>query len=61
MFSTEGLVWLTYERCFGSLVGRVGAYYTTIAYTKNGIDYEEDIENDEFELVEEELVDYDEE
>jgi hypothetical protein len=41
-------------------VGPLGAYYTVIAYTLGGIDYEVFVENDDFEILEGEEIDYDE-
>lgn len=51
-------VYLTYERCFGSVVGPLGAYYSLVRYTKGGIEYEVLIENDEIQLLED-LNEYD--
>lgn len=61
MSNREGnsrLVWLDDERCFGTIVGSMGAYYTMVAYIKGGIEYEVLIENDEFTLLED-LNEYD--
>lgn len=55
----ENLVWLPYEHVYGTIVGGLGAYYTMIAYTKAGIEYEVLMENDEFELMEDTLIEYD--
>lgn len=52
MLYSEGLVWLPDERVFGRIVGPMGAYYSTIAYIKGGMEYEVLMENNEFELVE---------
>lgn len=41
------IVWLTEERTYAYLV-RLGAYYSTVLYTRGGIDYEVQIPNDEF-------------
>lgn len=38
---------------FGEIVGRMGAYYSTIRYIAGGFEYELLMANDEFELVEE--------
>lgn len=46
------VVWLTEERCFGVIVGSLGAYYTNVRYTRGGMEYEVLVENDEFILVE---------
>lgn len=56
----KGLVWIVDERVFGRIVGPMGAYYSNVVYTKDGIDYEVLMENDEFQLVEE-WIDYEEE
>lgn len=59
MSNREGsVVWLTEERCFGVIVGSLNAHYTTICYTKGGIEYEEFVENNEFEILED-LNEYD--
>lgn len=54
------VVWLTEERCFGTVEGALGAYYTTIKYIKGGIEFEVLMENDEFKLLED-MVEYDDE
>jgi hypothetical protein len=51
--SSGGLIWLKYERVYGTIVN-MGAYYSTVSFHKNGIDYEVVVENDEFYFVEEE-------
>lgn len=53
----EGLVWLHQERTFGYVVGGLGAYYTTVWYLLGGIEYEVLMENDDFELVEDLIID----
>lgn len=53
----DGLVWLFEERTYGYVVGGIGAYYTTIWYLLGGIEYEVLMENDDFELVEDLIVD----
>lgn len=55
---TSRVVWLTDERVFGRIEGALGAFFTTIAYNKGGIEYEALMENDEFELMED-LIEYD--
>lgn len=52
-------VWLTDERTFAELI-RLGAYFSTVRYTRGGIDYEVLIDNDEFEYKEASDVDRDE-
>lgn len=53
----DGLVWLFEERTYGYVVGGIGAYYTTVWYLLGGIEYEVLMENDDFELVEDLIVD----
>ena len=45
---SPGLVWMTEERVFGEIAGPVGAFFTPIRYTYRGIDYEIEVENDDF-------------
>lgn len=45
------IVWLTEERCFAQLLN-LGAYMSTVRYTRGGIEYEVLIDNDEFEFYE---------
>lgn len=52
------VVYLVYERVFGEMVGSLDAFYTTIRYTKGGIEFEVLMENDEFILLED-LIEYD--
>jgi hypothetical protein len=52
------VVFIPEEHVFGEIVGYLGAYYTTISYTKGGIEYEVLMENDEFTLLED-LIEYD--
>ena len=49
------IVWLTNERCFGTLVGPMGAYYSTVHFFRWGHEHEELMENNEFEFVEESI------
>lgn len=59
MSNREGsVVWLTEERCFGVIIGPLGAWYTTIRYIKGGIEHEEFVENNEFQILED-LIEYD--
>lgn len=61
MSNREGndrVVWLDDERCFGTIVGALGAYYTNIRYIKGGIEYEVMMESNEFTLLED-LIEYD--
>lgn len=53
----DGLVWLLHERTYGYIVGAMGTYYTTIWYLLGGIEYEVLMENEDFELVEDLIVD----
>ena len=50
--SNDRVVWLDDEQTFGSIVGALGAYYTTIRYIKGGNEYEVLMENNEFTLLE---------
>lgn len=43
----KDIVWLTEERTFGVLL-RMGAYFSLIAYSKEGFRYEVEISNDEW-------------
>lgn len=60
MSNREGgrLVWLRYERCHGELVGRMGAFFSYVKFTKGGIEYEVLVENDEI-MTLEDLIEYD--
>lgn len=46
------IVFIHEEGVYGS-TERLGAYASTIKYNKNGIDYEELIENNEFSIIDE--------
>ena len=61
MRNREGLnlVWIPEERTYGFIEGPLGAYYTKIRYIKGGIEFEVLMENDEFELMEDGLIEYD--
>lgn len=41
------LLWLTEERCFAEMVTN-GAHCSIVKYTREGIDYEVIVDNDEF-------------
>lgn len=41
-------VYLPEERTFGIIVGPIGAYYTRIKYTYQGIEYDALVENDDY-------------
>lgn len=61
MSNREGsVVWLTEERCFGVIVGPLDAFYTLINWVKGGLEHEEFVENNEFEILED-LIEYDDE
>ena len=51
-------VWLDEEEVVGEIVGGLGAWFTTIRYTKGGMEFEVLMENDEFTLMED-LIEYD--
>lgn len=48
---SPGLVWLKVERTFGIIAGPINAFHTLIRYTYQGIDYEVEVENDEFDIL----------
>lgn len=52
------LVWLIDEQVWGRATMGLGAFYTMVAYTFNGIDYEVWVENEDF-VTEDELLDSD--
>lgn len=59
MSNREGrVVWLTEERCFGRIAGSHDAFYTLINWTKGGLEHEEFVENNEFQILED-LIEYD--
>lgn len=60
MCNRERLVRLIDEGVYGRIIGPLGAYYTIIRYTLGGIDYEVFVENDDFEILEGDEIDYDE-
>lgn len=51
MSPEDEIVWLTEERCFARLL-QMNAYYSTVKYTRDGIDYEVQVANDEFDFRE---------
>lgn len=51
------VVWLTERRHFAFLESR-GAHFSTVSYVIGGIEYEENIENDEYITWEENSLDY---
>lgn len=51
------IVWLHEQRTFGVLVS-MGAYYSVVKYTREGIDYEIDVANDDWEFYERHIHDY---
>lgn len=51
------IVWLTEERTYAILV-RLGAWYSTVKYTRGGVDYEVVVSNDEFEYWEDHAIDH---
>jgi len=46
------VIWLTEERVHGLLLN-MGAHYSTVKYTKNGMEYQVLIENNEFNFIDE--------
>lgn len=59
MRNREVLVWIPEERVYGWVVGGVGTYFTTIKYAKAGQSFEVLMENEDFELMEEGPIGYD--
>lgn len=51
------IVWLLEDRHFAILLNR-GAFYSTVAFTRDGVDYEVVIENDDYEEWEDHAIDY---
>lgn len=52
------IVWVDDEQVYGEVVGGLGAFFTTIRYTKGGLEFEVLMENDDFTLLED-LIEYD--
>jgi hypothetical protein len=59
MRNHANLVYIIDDEVYGTIVGRMGAYYTTVVYVKGGMEYEVLLENDEFELMEDEIIEHD--
>lgn len=62
MCNREGLgrvVFIPEFKIYGLIVGPMGAFYTTVRYVLGGIEFEVLMENDEFELMEDTLIEYD--
>lgn len=53
----DEIVWLKEERRPAILVSR-GAFFSVIRYITNGIEYEVDVENDDYEFWEERAFDF---
>lgn len=51
------IVWLLTERHFALLVQR-DAFYSLVAYTRDGQDYEVVVNNDDYEFWEDRAIDY---
>lgn len=51
------IVWLIERRHFAVLVTR-GAYYSVVKYNRDNFEYEEEIENSDYEFWEETIFDY---
>ncbi len=58
MCDSKDVVWIMDENVWGSIIGGMGAFYSTVQYTKGGMDFEVLLENDEFRLMED-LIEYD--
>lgn len=50
------VVWLHDERTYAFLIHR-GAYFSTVVYSRDGVDYEVIVENDEYTIWEEWAID----
>lgn len=50
MLYSQGLVWIEDEGVYGKCL-HYGAYFSTIAYAKDGMEYEVLMENDEFTFI----------
>lgn len=53
------IIYLHEERCFGELIS-MGAYFSRVVFTKDGIEYDSFVENDEFEFIVEDEREHDE-
>lgn len=53
----EEVVWLKEQRRFGILV-QWNAHYSIVSYREDGVDYEVEIENDDYDLWSERAIDY---
>jgi len=51
-YEVVNIVFIHPEGCFGS-VEKLGAFASVVTYTKEGIEYQELLENDEFSVVDE--------
>lgn len=51
------VVWLHTKRTFGFLIQR-NAYYSVVLYTQGGIDYEVEVENDDYDVWEDRATEY---
>ena len=56
-YDIVNVVWLYEEKAYGT-VEKMGAFASLVKYQKDGIEYEELIENDEFAIVEEIVFDH---
>jgi hypothetical protein len=56
-YDIVNVVWLYEEKAYGT-VEKMGAFASLVKYKKDGIEYEELIENDEFAIVEEIVFDH---
>jgi hypothetical protein len=53
MRNYANVVYVLDEGVYGIIVGGLQAFYTTVRYAKDGFEYEVALEQDEFELMEE--------
>lgn len=55
--SDFSIVYIIEEKCFGTLIS-YGAYTSRINYKKDGIEYDLDLFNDEFEIIQDSGIQY---
>lgn len=60
VFHPESVVWIPEARAYGYIVS-YGAFGSTVWYVKDGLEFEVWLENDEFEIMENGPVEYDDE
>lgn len=53
------IVWIFEERTYGELL-HLGAFYSLVRFVSHGLEYEEWLSNDDFEIREEHTVEHEE-